>query len=57
MSAPTIHDRTPRTDDAAAWLAERNPEGDLYVAHTTDCDAQSEGDACVGGCPVVALEE
>lgn len=49
----TTADHTAPTTDAVAWLEENFPEGDVAIEHTSECDHQSVGDECLGGCPIV----
>lgn len=48
---------TPRTNLVSDWLDQEFPEGDVIVQHTEECDRESAGDQCQGGCPVIVPEE
>lgn len=50
-------DYTEPTSDVRAWLDARYPEGDVVLEHTSDCDRQSTGDECAGGCAVLPTDD
>jgi hypothetical protein len=51
-----VHDYTPITNDAPAWMEAKFPEGDVRIKHSSRCDALAKGDECIGGCEVVDLD-